>query len=96
MTNSIQIPASISKTRESSALAAIQARETSQVVEGQGAQTVTFRSVEQPSQVLGRCLDSVAIEWLRGAGAGVALRHGSPDGTPIPKSNLTANADNAV
>ena len=96
MTNVIQIPASISKARESSALAAVEAGETAQVVEGQGAQTMAFRSVEQPSQFLARSLDSVVIEWLQNVGALLALRHDSPDRGPFPKSNAAANADCAI
>jgi hypothetical protein len=96
MTNLIQIPASISKACESSALSPVEACEASQVVEGQGAQTMAFRIVEQPRQFLRRRLDSLAIEWLSGGGASFVLRHASPDGTGFLKTNAAANVHGAV
>ena len=96
MTNPIQIPASISKACESSALSPVEARKASQVVEGQGAQTMAFRIVEQPRQFLGRRLDSLAIEGLTDGGASFVLRHASPDGTGFSKTNAAANLHGPV
>ena len=98
MTDSIQIPATISKPRQSCALAAVQAREAPQVVEGQGAHAVTFRILQQPSQLFRRRFDSLAIEgsWRGRVCPGLLdLRHASPDGTVFPKSNAPANAHDA-
>lgn len=85
MTDPIQIPATISKACQSSALAAIQAGQASQIVEGQGAQTMAFGIVEQPGQFLGLSLDSVARESPGRGGVFLALRparHGSPARRP--------------
>jgi hypothetical protein len=96
MTNPIQISTSVSEAREASALSPVEAREAPQVVEGQGAQTMAFRIVEQPSQLFGRRFDSLSIEWLRCDGAFSVLRHASPDGTRFSKSNAAANEHGAV
>ncbi len=104
MTDSIQIPATISKACKSRAFAAVEAREASQVVEGQGAQTVTFRIVEQPRQLLGRSFGSLALEWPCGGyalnealnEALIVLRHASPNGASRRDSNAAANGHAAV
>ena len=96
MTNPIQIPASISKPCKSGALSPVEACEASQVVEGQGTQTMAFRIVEQPRQFLGRRLDSLAIEGLSDGGASFVLRHASPAGTGFSKTNTAANEHGAV
>jgi hypothetical protein len=98
MTDSIQISATISKPRQSRALAAVQACEAPQVVEGQGAQAVPFRLLQQPSQLLRRRLDSLAVKgsWRARVYPGrLDLRHVSPDGTDFPKSTAPANAHGA-
>jgi hypothetical protein len=96
MTNSIQISASISQTCQSGAFAAVEACEAPQVVEGQGAQSMALRIVEQPGQLLGRSLDSIVIESLFSADALIASRHDSPDRISFSESNAAANADGTV
>lgn len=96
MTDSIQIPATISKPRKPRALAAVEACEASQVIEGQGAQAMAFRIVEQPSQLLGRSFDSLAIEWPCGGGVLIGLRHVSPARVGLSESNAAAHGHDAV
>ena len=95
MTDSIQIPATISKPRKPRALAAVEACEASQVIEGQGAQAMAFRVVEQPSQLLGRSFDPLAVERLCGGGL-LGLQHASPDGVSLSDSNAAALGHDAV
>ena len=98
MTDSIQIPASISKPRQSRALAAVQACEAPQFVEGQGAHAVSFRILQQPSQLFRRRFDSLVVEgsWRGRVCPGrLDLRHVSPDGTVFAKSKAPANAHGA-
>jgi hypothetical protein len=95
MTDSIQIPATISKPRKPRALAAVEACEASQVIEGQGAQAMAFRIVEQPSQLLGRSFDSLAVERLCRGGL-LGLRHVSPAGVGLSESNVAAHGHDAV
>ena len=62
MSNSIPISTSIPKPGEPSAFAPIESSQLSKIVEGQGAQPMALRVVEQPRQFFGRRLGAVGLQ----------------------------------